>query len=72
MNQQQSSAPPVTRSEKILWICAALAGIAALVVGPTVGGHSRAIVIPLVIAGLIAAGALAARRRRLDRGRPTE
>jgi len=56
---------PMSTSEKVLWTCAALAAIAALILGPIVGGTRDSVIIPLVIAGLIAAGAFAARRRRL-------
>lgn len=70
MNDSATTQQPVKLSEKILWICAALAGFAALVVGPTLGGTPTAVVIPLVIAGLITAGALAERSKRLGSARP--
>lgn len=70
MNDFEATKQPVTLSEKILWTCAVLAGIAALVVGPIVGGTPSAIIIPLVIAGLITAGASAARSKRLSRSQP--
>lgn len=60
-----------TLSEKVLWVCAVLAGIAALVVGPIVGGTPSAVIIPLVIAGLITAGAFAARQKRLGTAQPS-
>lgn len=70
MNTSATAPQPVKLSEKILWVCAALAGIAALVVGPTVGGTATAVIIPLVIAGVITAGALAERSKRLRTARP--
>lgn len=70
MNTSAIAPQPVKLSEKILWVCAALAGIAALVVGPTVGGTATAVIIPLVIAGLITAGAFAERSKRLRAAAP--
>lgn len=70
MNDLEATPQPLKLSEKILWTCAALAAIAALVVGPIVGGTSTAVIIPLVIAGLITAGAFAERSKRLGMARP--
>lgn len=57
-------------SEKTLWACAILTGVAALIVGPLVGGTQRAVIVPLAIAVFITASALTARRRRLGAADP--
>lgn len=66
MSHDQGRAPQSpAMSEKVLWTCAVLAAIAALVVGPLVGGTPTSVIVPLVIAGLITVAALSARSRRL-------
>lgn len=71
MNHGQGRAPQSpAMSEKVLWTCAVLAAIAALVVGPLVGGTPTSVIVPLVIAGLIAVAAFSARRQRLGAAGP--